>query len=141
MYVPLPFPYCKQCRKKWPESYHATPGCNGLLEIDPDIKLVHCTNCNRTWDIWDSEYHCVCGAVFLAKEVQGAVEDLVEDCRLCAEELELLQSAYWKRRTLSKQSMRSFIEDMLNRLGYSAGQMAGYVVEKIIDFIIETFFK
>lgn len=141
MYVPLPFPYCRQCRKKWPESYHSAHGCDGLLEIDPDINFVHCTKCNRTWDIWDSEYHCVCGAVFSARKVQKAVEDLIVDCRLCAEELNLLQSAYWQRKALSGKSMKLFIENALNRLGYSVSKMAGYTVEKIVDFVLEVFFK
>lgn len=141
MYVPLPFPYCKQCGKKRPESYHSAHGCDGLLEIDPDIDLVNCTECNRTWNIWDSEYHCACGAVFSAREVQEAVEDLISDCRLCAEELDLMQSAYWRRRELSDTSMRGFIGDALNRLGYSMSKMAGYIVEKIMDFVLEVFFR
>lgn len=139
MYVPLPFPYCRNCKRRWPESYHFSPGCNGALEIDPDTKVVHCTKCSRTWDIWESEYHCACGAVFSAQEVQGAVEDLIADCRLCAEELELMQSAYWKRKDMSEKSMRSFIEKALNEVGYTTSKMAGYVVEKLINFVFEIF--
>lgn len=140
MYVPLPFPYCNKCRRKWPESYHFTSGCHGLLEIDPDKKKVCCTKCKRTWDIWESEYHCVCGEVFTAHEVQSAVEDLIEDCRLCAEELTLLQSAYWKRVDLAKDSKKVFVEKTLRELGYGVGKLAGYVFEKIAEYVFELFF-
>lgn len=142
MYVPMPFPYCNRCRKKHPNSYHNYNGCHGLLEIDPSTETVRCTGeCKKTWNIWNSEYHCSCGKVFVAKEIKNSVNELIEDCRLCAEELALMQDAYWRRANLAKESKRIFAGDILSSLGYTVSKMAGYTFEKLIDFVLDILFN
>lgn len=137
----MPFPYCRRCKKKYPNSYHNSSNCHGLLEIDPDTEIVRCTGtCKKSWKIWDSEYHCSCGEVFKAREVKKSVDELIDDCRLCAKELELMQSAYWRRTSLAKESGRDFVKDILNNLGYTVSKMAGYAFEKLVDFVMELTF-
>lgn len=135
MYIPLPFPVCSQCKKKKNESYHTK--CGGLLEIDPDNNNVHCKKCEKDWDIWDSTYHCSCGHTFKASEVKKSVEDVIELCHMCAEELDLLQSAYWKRKQLACDSRKKYIENFFNKLGYASGVL----FEKLVDFALEVFEK
>ena len=133
MYIPLPFPICPQCNKNGEQSLHTK--CEGLLEIDPDSNSVHCIKCDKKWDIWDSVYHCSCGHTFKAVEVKKAVEDVVELCQLCAEELDLLQAAYWKRKQLVNSSKRAYAENFFRSLGY----VSGVLFEKLVDFALQLF--
>lgn len=133
MYIPLPFPTCNQCKKNEIKSFHTK--CGGLLEIDPNTNNVHCTKCNKNWDIWDSTYHCSCGHTFEATEVKKSVDNVIELCQLCAEELDLYQSAYWKRKQLAEDSQRTYIENFFRGLGY----ISGILFEKLVDFTLQLF--
>lgn len=133
MYIPLPFPTCTQCNKNGNKSFHTK--CGGLLEIDPACDDVHCLKCNKNWNIWNSVYHCSCGHTFKASEVKKSVEDMIELCQLCAEELDLFQSAYWKRKQLASNSRRIYVEQFFKGLGY----ISGILFEKLVDFALELF--
>ena len=137
MKLPLPFPYCPKCEKQHSISYHKD--CGGALEIDPETEIVYCPKCGKNWDSWDSEYHCRCGNTFEANEVKKSVNELIEDCRECAELLELETRAYWKRKRITEESKRGFISDFIKGLGYSLGKAAGYVIEKIVEFVVSIF--
>ena len=137
MRIPLPFPYCQKCGKKSLNSYHHTGSCGGLLEIDPDTIEVTCTKCKHSWNIWNSRYFCSCGNVFEAKEVKEAVDELIEDCKLCAEEIELLEQARRIRRKVSQDSKETFVAGLLDELGHSVGKIAGYAFTKLVEFIVE----
>ncbi len=133
MYIPLPFPVCSQCNEKEDNSFHTE--CGGLLEIDPSNNNVHCRKCNKNWNIWDSTYHCSCGHTFQATEVEKSVEDIIELCELCAEELDLCQEAYWKRKQLTSDSKRIYVENFFRKLGY----ISGVLFEKLVDFALQLF--
>ena len=135
MYIPLPFPECSTCHCNNNNSYHKD--CSGLLEIDPYSEIVHCTSCDEKWNVWDSTYHCTCGHVFEAHEIKGAVDDILEMCKLCAEELDLMQTAYWKRQQLTTESKRTFIEIFFRGLGY----VAGVLFQKLVDIALKLFIK
>lgn len=133
MYILLPFPVCNKCGKKGSESYHTN--CKGILEIDPDNNNVRCQKCKKEWNIWDSIYHCTCGNTFKASEVKDAVENVIELCHLCAEELDLNQSAYWKRKQLAQESKRTFVERFFKGLGYIAGSLFERLVDLAMEFL------
>lgn len=133
MYIPLPFPFCSQCNKKGNESFHRN--CGGLLEINPDNNIVRCKKCNEKWNIWKSTYYCTCGNTFKASEVKKSVEDTIELCQLCAEELELRELAYWKRKKMATESKRTFVEKFFRGLGY----ISGMLFEKLVDYALQLF--
>lgn len=139
MNIPLPFPYCNKCKQKYPQSYHGDNDCDGLLEINPSTEEVYCTKCGHHWNIWNSHYRCRCGNTFHATEVKEAVDELIEDCQLCAEELMIIERARSLRIQLANQSADSFISGLLNKLGFSIGRIAGYTITKIFEYIKSLF--
>lgn len=138
MYVPMPFPYCRLCRKKW-DSYAIHKNCGGVLELDPDAKTIRCTKCHGEWPLWESIFHCPRDHSFEANEIEIAVNELIDDCKLVAEELELMSTAYWRRTQMAQESKREFVRNSLEDIGYSASRIAGYLFEKIVDFILDLF--
>jgi len=134
MLIPLPFPKCYNCYMNYNESYHKD--CGGVLEIDPKTLEVYCkSNASHHWNIWTSQYHCSCGNVFEAKDVKYAVDEIIENCKLCAEELDLMQQAYWRRKEMSRVSQRNWAEKFF----YSLGYISGGIIERLVDLVLSLF--
>lgn len=138
MYVPMPFPYCNRCGKKWGgTAVHSV--CGGELELDPDNRVVRCTRCSHSWQICDTLFHCPHEHVFAATEVETSINELIEDCRLVAEELVILQRSFSRRKAMGEESRREFVRGSLEGFGYSVGRIAGYAFERLVDFVLELF--
>ena len=135
MNIPLPFPYCPECGNDSRYCYHASDDCEGLLEIDPDTEVVLCTKCQHAWNLRDSRYHCSCGNTFLAKDIEAELDELIEDCKICAEELELMESARRLRMKTAEKSKEAFINGLMQELGRNVGIAGGYVFQKLLLFI------
>ena len=138
MYVPMPFPYCSKCGRQWDGTAVHTD-CGGALELDPDERMVHCTKCSGIWNLRESVFHCPHKHTFAANEVEDVVNELVEDCRLVAEELAIMQRSFSRRRAMGEESRREYVRQSLDEIGFSAGKMAGYVFEKLVDFVLDLF--
>lgn len=134
MRIPMPFPRCPKCGEDSPNSYHDKPGCHGLLVIDPDTEIVSCTSCCDSWLIWKTNYRCKCGYEFEARAVKSAVDKLVDDCKLCAEYLDIQEKAYWKRTHNTIDSKEFFIRKLLEEFGHSIAKMTGYALTKLFEF-------
>jgi hypothetical protein len=104
------------------------------LEIDPNplSENVRCVSCGANWNIWDSKYYCTCSHIFEACQVKSAVDDVLNTCRLCAEELDLMQAAYFRRKQLSTESKRTYVEKFFKGLGF----VAGILFEKLVDIVL-----
>lgn len=134
MYVPLPFPKCPKCNKASKQGYHHN--CGGNLEIDPQNSIVHCPLCNRSWNIWDSSYHCSCGNRFTSSDIVASVKEVLMLCDICMIEIQKKQQAEFRRKKLCKESIRTIINSALTKLGY----VTGVAVESIIQTIIKWLF-
>lgn len=136
MYVPMPFPYCDRCGKQWGGNAVHTD-CGGDLELDPDNRRIRCKSCYKSWNLRESVFHCPHNHTFEASEVEDAVDDLVEDCKLAAEEIAIMRQSFSNRKAMSYDSQRAFARDTLNSMSYSISKMAGYVFEKLVDFVLD----
>ena len=135
MRVSLPFPKCHSCGKDSVISYHRN--CGGKMQVEIQTDEVYCEKCKHHWNIWDSKYHCSCGAIFEAREVRKALMEVLACCRACADELADMDKAKKERTTESKKSFRSFVSGFIEGIGYSFGLSIG----TIVDVIISLFFK
>lgn len=98
---PLPFPTCAGCGRGWVSCFHVN--CCGSTEIlvHPASRQSYCPDCRATWGLMDSVFHCLCGAVFSAKDVEEALSAdalirarLIEEMRkMSAEEEAIFKSA------------------------------------------------
>lgn len=133
MFVPLPFPKCKRCGMSSDQGYHE--GCGGKLSIDPDSRIIVCSRCGHSWNIWNSDFHCgSCGFRFTAYDLSDAVEELLEECRACARELERQSAAQFQRITSTEESWRSFVEGFMYKMGNYAGAAVGTVAKLLFTF-------
>lgn len=132
MKVPLPFPKCKECGKVYETSIHSM--CGGEISIDISNDEVYCEKCKKHWNIWDSNYHCSCGATFKAKEVQGALTEVLAFCRACAVELKEQELAKARRKELSEASLRNFATAFFEKLGYTFGVTLYTLIETFVKF-------
>jgi len=136
MYVPMPFPYCVRCGKQWGGNAVHTK-CHGDLELDPDNRVIRCKKCYKTWELNDSVFHCPVDHTFSARTIEKTVDDLVEDCRLAAEQIAIMRASISRRKAMSYDSGRMFVREVLNNISFSIGKMAGYAIEKVVDFVMD----
>ena len=132
MYFPLPFPKCKCCGKGSDQGYHE--GCGGKLNIDPDSKTVLCSRCGHSWNIWETNFHCICGCSFTAYELSDTVEEFLRECRACALELQRQSNAQLKRITDTEESWKKFVEGFMYKMGTYAGAAVGTVAKLLFTF-------
>lgn len=135
MYVSLPFPKCPKCNKASKQGYHHN--CGGSLEIDPESKMVHCPECGRTWNIWESNYYCSCGNRFSSDDVAESVYEMLMLCKVCMIEIQKQQRAEESRKKLCENSIRSVINEIFNKIGY----VVGVAVESVIQTIMKWLFN
>ena len=138
MYVPMPFPYCARCGKQWDGTAVHTD-CGGMLELNPDDRTIHCIRCNGSWPLYDSVFHCPHKHTFAAHEIEDVVDELVEDCKLVAEELAIMQNSFSRRRAMADESRRDYVRNSLEEIGFSVSKMAGYAFERLVDFVLDLF--
>lgn len=129
MRIPLPFPKCSKCGKTAERSFHKD--CGGQLHIETTSDEVYCLKCNDHWNIWKSNYYCSCGNKFAARDVQKALTEVLVFCRVCAEEILAQQELKKQRITSSQSSLRIFLSEFLNGLGYSLGVALGTIIEAV----------
>lgn len=131
----MPFPKCTKCGSDGRQGYHRH--CGGELEIDPLTELVFCPKCQSTWKIWDTTYYCACGYKFTSNDVYETIKELIAMCYLCVKEIEEQQKAKNLQKTLSKNSIRAFLFDFFERLGYIAGIAIGTVIDTVIKLLFK----
>lgn len=127
-WLPLPFPDCIQCDKAWEQCVHAE--CRGNVEVQPMTGRVRCESCSESWNIWESDFLCPCGARFAARQIEDTLSEMLDYCRRLVFELALVSDARARRSDLSKDSMRTFLTGMMNGLGRSVG----VVVESVLRY-------
>lgn len=132
MYVPLPFPKCKSCGKSADQGYHE--GCGGELSINPNTNQIKCSRCGHSWNIWDTNFHCTCGRIFTAYELADSVEELLRECKACAEELERQNAAQLRRIKSSQESWKAFVEGFMYKMGNFAGAAVGTIAKLLYKF-------
>ena len=135
MRIPLPFPRCKDCGKTYETCVHAN--CGGKIFIEVNTDEVYCNKCNEHWNIWESNYHCTCGATFKANEVRTALNEVLVFCKVCAKEIEEQERARKRRTEISEVSLRSFASAFFEKLGYAFGVTVGTLVETFVKFFKE----
>ena len=134
MRIPLPFPKCRNCGKASEFCFHYN--CGGKLSIEVRSDEVYCDRCNEHWNIWESNYHCTCGAVFSANDVQKALIETLAFCKACAEEIKEQERARKQRKRISEESLRSFAKGFFEKLGYFFGVAVGSLVDAFVKFFI-----
>lgn len=132
MRIPLPFPKCKNCGKTYETCIHAN--CGGKLFIDVDTDEVYCNKDGEHWNIWESIYHCTCGATFRADEVSTALTEVLVFCKVCANEIEEQEKAKKIRSDITDASLKSFAISFFEKLGYSFGVAVGTLIETFVKF-------
>ncbi len=133
MYVPMPFPRCSKCGRDGNQGYHRN--CGGALEIDPLQEIVYCPKCRAHWEIWDTTYYCTCGNEYTSHDISDTTKELLVMCNLCMKEIEAQQKAKNLQKTLSKNSIRAFLIDIIERLGYIAGIAVGTVIDTVMKLL------
>lgn len=136
MYVALPFPKCKSCGESSNRGYHHN--CGGALEINPEIEIVHCPKCDKTWNIWESIYECsCCGETFTSYDITESVREMLFICKMCMKEIQKQQEAQKQRKSLGEESLRSFVKGICEGLGY----VVGVAIETVIYTLAKLLFK
>ncbi len=132
MRIPLPFPKCKVCGKTYETCIHSK--CGGKISIEVATDEVYCERCSEHWNIWESSYHCPCGASFHANEVRTALSEVLVFCKVCAQEIEGQERAKKRRSELADASLRSFASAFFKQLGCAFGVALGSLVEAFVKF-------
>ena len=133
MRIRLPFPKCPVCHEENETSIHKD--CGGTLEIEVNTDEVYCTKCGHHWNIWDSNYHCTCGHVFAAKDIQSTLATLLAMCHVCAREIENQRKYQSQRSTVANESLRHFAYGFFQKIGEGFGIAIGIFVESFIRFL------
>ena len=53
----------------------------------------------------------------------------------------MMEMSYHNRTNLARESKRKHISNTLQLLGYTAGTFAGMAFEKLVDFVMNLFFR
>lgn len=133
MYVPMPFPKCFKCGNSGSQGYHRN--CGGALEIDPLKEIVYCPKCSENWKIWDTTYYCTCGNEYTSNDIYDTTKELLAMCNFCLKEIEAQQKAKNLQKRLSKNSIRSFLVDIFERLGYLTGIAIGTIIDTVTKLL------
>src|SRR4051812_18046858 len=72
-WTPLPFPACPNCRKSWVTCYHRQCHASREIVVEPHSRQARCPNCNQQWSVSHTAFHCQCGHVFHASDVEQAL--------------------------------------------------------------------
>lgn len=129
MWLPFPFPQCPDCREEWAYSYHRDCVTRGRIELDPDVKFCRCEECEHSWPVWQTEFHCLCGHVYGSDEVDGAIRDITATLSMMALIVEQNEREARRVRQQGQVSLRLWIEkvayEISGAIGSLLGRMAG----------------
>lgn len=140
-WVEFAFPGCPACSRSWAVSRHrdcpagergGAGGRGGGLEVDPDRSRVRCTGCRRTWDVWETRFHCACGHGFDAQEVEEALREIVRVASLLARVLAQQAQDLAEIRRAGAASFRAWASRFADTVAGSLGAMAGRLVGSLL---------
>ena len=135
-WIPFCFPKCPRCQKGWSKNSHRNCFLNGNLLVDPCLRQVQCDSCYKEWHIMSSEFHCSCGYIFQASEIENALSttQLLRD-RLI-QKLNEMDSYERSIKTKSKDSLKQWI----GSISYEIGKLLGTTASQA-KLLIENFFE
>lgn len=139
-WVEFAFPRCPSCSRSWAVSrHHGCPsgggggdGNDGGLDVDPDRSKVRCTSCHRSWQVWDTRFHCSCGHWFEAHEVEEAVREIIRVASLLARVLAQQAGDLAEIRRAGEVSFRAWVSRFADAVAASLGAMAGRLVGRLL---------
>jgi hypothetical protein len=123
-WIPLPFPQCPTCSRKWASSFHKSCQSNQPIQVEIESLWAHCPTCQHQWPVDDTTFFCSCGREFSASEVSDALTaaELIR-ARLLSK-IESLTGADRRITELSSSSL----SDWLRSVSFSVGEAAGQAV-------------
>ncbi|MFC8366565.1 hypothetical protein ACFUIT_00880 [Streptomyces sp. NPDC057239] len=136
-WVEFAFPQCPACSRSWAVSRHR--GCpadvgdgGGGLEVYPDRSQVRCSGCQRTWGVWETNFHCSCGRRFEAQEVEEAVREIIRVASLLARVLAQQARDLAEIRRAGEASFRAWTSRLVSAVAGSLGALAGRLVGSLL---------
>lgn len=139
VWVEFAFPACPACARSWAVSRHRDcpakgrgAGGDGGLDVDPDLSRVRCTGCRRTWDVWETRFHCACGRRFEAPEVEEAVREIIRVAALLARVLAQQAQDLAEIRRAGEASFRAWTSRFTVAVARTLGAMAGRLVGSLL---------
>ncbi len=129
--VPLAFPECPVCDRRWSESKHRGCSSNGSVSIDPDTERVECGGCFASWGIWQSSFYCSCGHIFDAEDSEAAVSEVIRAASSLAAEMDRYAEDMRRIRSSSDRSFQEWLGDLAFRLGGATGFLLGEIARRM----------
>jgi hypothetical protein len=125
LWVPLPFPSCPNCHRSWVQSFHRDCDSGRELVVEPSTRRARCEGCGLEWAVLETTFHCSCGRVFPARDVETALST-AELLRLrLVEQLRSMDAAEHSIRQSGRHSLSQWLYDVAHSLGYAAGTIVG----------------
>ncbi|MEV6302560.1 hypothetical protein AB0M02_24315 [Actinoplanes sp. NPDC051861] len=131
----FPFPECPACSTSWAVSRHRGCRHRGSMEVEPDARRVRCDGCSEQWAVGDTNFYCSCGRRFSTSDVDHAIEQILFSARLLAALIERHNDELARIRRQGRESFRSWLNSLAERLGGKAGAVMGHVVGAVVRLL------
>jgi len=135
-WIPFCFPKCPKCQKSWGKNFHRNCLSKGQLLVDPYQRQVRCDSCYEEWYVMNSKFHCSCGYIFQASEVENALSTTQLLRQRLIQKINEMDSY---ERSIKMKSQSSF-KQWIGSISYEIGRLLGTTASTAKQ-LIENFFE
>lgn len=133
-WLPLPFPRCPDCNRAWVRCYHQGCPRSGEVLVEASQRRAKCNGCVIEWPLMRTLFHCSCGRVFTANQIEHALgkNALLRDrLRQQIQAMDVAESSITSR---SDDSFRDWLRSASYELGKLLGASA-VAIKRLLDML------